>query len=230
MADPVDVLICGSGSAGIACALWLTIYNDRYCKSSSQDESGTSAIKGPRPITYRVLESRDGPLQLGQADGVQCRTVEIFESLGLDHYLSREAYWVNEVAFWTTEKSDDGTSKKVRTGETADVRPGLSHQPHVILNQARINKLMLEKIKQLDGTDISYGWEVKNIEADAHVAPDDGKTYPVKVTAENDGNTQVFRAKYALVSLVPFEESLCPMQYLLTPELRLAAITNLTNG
>ncbi|THC90950.1 hypothetical protein EYZ11_009600 [Aspergillus tanneri] len=31
-------------------------------------------------IKYKVLERRDGPMTMGQADGVRCRTVEIFES------------------------------------------------------------------------------------------------------------------------------------------------------
>lgn len=50
-----DVLICGSGSAGLCAALWL------------------ARLKVP----YVVLEKRDGPLKIGQADGVQCRTVEV---------------------------------------------------------------------------------------------------------------------------------------------------------
>jgi len=158
----VDVLICGSGSAGLACALWLAVYNDRHCKQPIQ------------PITYCLLEARDGPLQVGQADGVQCRTVEIFESFGLDHILKNEGYWVNEVSFWATtraQKSLDGQvnghdndfgNMLVRTGRTPDVQPGLSHQPHLILNQARMNGLMLEKIASLKGRDVDYGWKVTN--------------------------------------------------------------------
>ena len=56
MISYVDVLICGSGSAGIAAALWLA-------------RSGVQSFK--------VLERRDGPMKIGQADGVQCRTVEV---------------------------------------------------------------------------------------------------------------------------------------------------------
>jgi hypothetical protein len=38
----------------------------------------------------------DGPLRVGQADGVACRTVEMFHAFGLSGKLIREAYWVNE--------------------------------------------------------------------------------------------------------------------------------------
>ena len=60
-----DVLISGSGSAGLCAALWL------------------ARLKVP----YIVLEKRDGPLKIGQADGVQCRTVEVSPETHLEHHL-----------------------------------------------------------------------------------------------------------------------------------------------
>jgi len=170
--EKVDVLICGSGSAGLSAATWLAKYGVR-CK---------------------VLERRDGPMKMGQADGVQCRTVEIFESFGVGEELLREAYHVLEVNFW----ADDGTGIK-RTGRTADTQPGLSHQPHVILNQARINGLLLKLMEKHNNQHIDYGYNVTNIEVDSASA-EDHDAYPVKVTAEKDGKTEVFTAKYALVS------------------------------
>lgn len=137
-------------------------------------------------------------MKMGQADGVQCRTVEIFESFGVGEELLREAYHVLEVNFW----ADDGTGIK-RTGRTADTQPGLSHQPHVILNQARINGLLLELMKKTNDQQIDYGYNVTNVEVDSATA-DDLNAYPVKVTAEKDGKTEVFAAKYALVSCFHF--------------------------
>jgi phenol 2-monooxygenase len=171
--EKVDVLICGSGSAGLSAATWLAKYGVR-CK---------------------VLERRDGPMKMGQADGVQCRTVEIFESFGVGEELLREAYHVLEVNFW----ADDGTGIK-RTGRTADTPPGLSHQPHVILNQARINGLLIGLMEKYNGQKIDYGYNVTNVEVDS-TASGDHNAYPVKVTAERDGKTEVFAAKYALVSI-----------------------------
>ncbi|CAG7954617.1 unnamed protein product [Penicillium olsonii] len=168
--EQVDVLICGSGSAGLCAATWLAKYGVR-CK---------------------VLERRDGPMKMGQADGVQCRTVEIFESFGVGEELLREAYHVLEVNFW----AEDSTGIK-RTGRTADTQPGLSHQPHVILNQARINGLLLDLMKKINDQQIDYGYNVTNVEVDSTSASDPN-AYPVKVTAEKDGKTEVFAAKYAL--------------------------------
>lgn len=177
MVEKVDVLICGSGSAGLCAATWLARCGIR-CK---------------------VLERRDGPMTMGQADGVQCRTVEIFESFGIGEELLRESYHVLEVVFWAA----DGSGDIKRTGRTADTQPGLSHQPHVILNQARINGLFIESMQRFNGQIIDYGFDIKNVEVDSSLV-NDPKSYPVKVTAEKEGRTEIFEAKYALVCLTHF--------------------------
>lgn len=174
-----DVLICGSGSAGLTAALWLAKYD----------------------IAFRVLERRDGPLVKGQADGVQCRTVEIFESFGLSDQLLRESYHVLELAFWSpgqhTELSN-GEKGGIKWSHYApDTEPGLSHQPHVILNQARINEMITKEMLKCGGAEIDYGYNVKSVHVDSNTARDPD-SYPVTVTAVKNGVEQVFRAKYAL--------------------------------
>src|SRR5580698_1369839 len=74
-----DVLIIGCGPAGLVLAAQLANF------------PGIHTV---------VVDRRDGPLEVGQADGVACRTVEIFETFGLADRLVAEAYWVNEVCFW----------------------------------------------------------------------------------------------------------------------------------
>lgn len=177
----VDVVICGSGSAGICAATWLAQYG----------------------INCKVLERRDGPMEIGQADGVQCRTVEIFESFGISEELLRESYHVLEVAFWADHEGP-GTIR--RMGRTADTQPGLSHQPHVILNQARINKLLIDKMHALNGQEIDYGYNVRDVQVDSRLSGNP-EAYPVKVMADKNGVTETFEAKYVMVgfisSLVP---------------------------
>lgn len=179
-----DVLICGSGSAGLTAALWLATYG----------------------ASFRVLERRDGPLVTGQADGVQCRTVEIFESFGLSDRLLRESYHVLELAFWAADQDvrlQNGDEAGERGGIkrshfAADTEPGLSHMPHVILNQARINEMLTEEMLRRGGPEVDYGYEVVNIKVDADRA-DDPDAYPVTVVARKNGVEEVFEAKYALV-------------------------------
>lgn len=173
MAERVDVLICGSGSAGLCAAVWLA-----RCG-----------------INFKILERRPGPLKNGQADGVQCRTVEIFESFGLSEDLLKEAYHVLEVAFWAADAGDNIR----RTNLAADTQPGLSHQPHVILNQARINGFMIQETERASGkTNIEYGVDVKSVELDSS-ASEEPNAYCVTTEAVCDGTERVFQSRYVLV-------------------------------
>src|SRR3954452_16624148 len=123
----VDVLIVGCGPVGLVLAAQMASFPD---------------------IRTAVIDRRDGPLQVGQADGVACRTVEMFETFGLGSRLVDEAYWVNEVTFWRP-----GTAGIVRTGRVRDTEEGLSEFPHVIVNQAR----MLEFLRSASGIEPLYG-------------------------------------------------------------------------
>lgn len=173
--ENVDVIICGSGSAGLCAATWLA----------------------KRGLTCKILESREGPLQVGQADGVQCRTVEIFQSFGISEELLRESYHVLETTFWSNPAA--GSDGIVRTGRTADTRKGLSHQPHVIHNQARVHGLLLEAMQSFNAQDVSYGFTVTRVEVDESAAKDPN-AYCVAVFADHNGAEVQFNAKYVLVS------------------------------
>ncbi|MFT4307539.1 MAG: FAD-dependent monooxygenase [Microbacterium sp.] len=117
----IDVLIVGTGPAGTVLAAQLAGFPD---------------------IRTHIVERRTAPLQLGHADGVACRTVEMFQAFGLADALVREAYWVNEVRFWGP--SPDDRSRIERTGWVQDTPEGLSEFPHVIVNQARMQQYLLE--------------------------------------------------------------------------------------
>src|SRR5438105_5902816 len=150
----VDVLIVGSGPAGTVLAAQLSPF---------------PAIK------TRLVERRNGPLQLGQADGVACRTVEMFQAFGMGAKLIREAYWVNETAFW--RPSPDDRSRIVRTGRVQDTEDGLSEFPHVIVNQARMQDYLLEYMrKSPTRMEPDYGVEFLRLEVDAEGA------HPVRAT------------------------------------------------
>lgn len=174
MAHEADVVICGSGSAGVCAGAWLARYGIR-CK---------------------ILDRRSGPMEVGQADGVQCRTVEVFDSFGIAEELLRESYHVLEVAFWAS----DGQGGIVRTSTTADTQPGLSHFPHVILNQARVNGLLLEYMSRTNGQEVDYNYEVKSVHVDSDTVTDP-EAFPVTVVTEKNGAQETFKAKYVLVSM-----------------------------
>lgn len=166
----VDVLIVGTGPAGAVLAAQLAAFPD---------------------IDTRIIERRGGPLEVGQADGVACRTVEMFESFGLADALLREAYWVNEVRFWGPSHSD--RSKIVRTGWVEDTPAGLSEFPHVIVNQARMQHYLLENAA-LSASKLApdYGVEFLGL------STGDGE-YPVSVDLRDATGAQItVRAKYVV--------------------------------
>ena len=121
--DIVDVLIIGCGPAGLTLAAQLSIFPE---------------------ISVKIIDRKPGPLELGQADGIACRSIEMFEAFGFSEKVLKEGYWVNEVAFWRPH--DDGTGL-YRADRIQDVEDDLSEMPHIILNQARVHDFYLEVMR-----------------------------------------------------------------------------------
>jgi phenol 2-monooxygenase (NADPH) len=117
----VDVLIVGCGPAGLTLAAQLAAFPE---------------------IKTRIVEQKPGPLQIGQADGIACRSMEMFQAFGFRERVEREAYWVNETTFWKPNAARLGEIE--RSGVIQDVEDGIAPYPHVIINQARVHQFLLE--------------------------------------------------------------------------------------
>jgi phenol 2-monooxygenase len=176
--EEVDVLIIGCGPAGLVLAAQMAAFPE---------------------IRTAVIDRREGPLEVGQADGVACRTVEMFEAFGLAGRLVDEGYWVNEVAFWQPDP-DDRTRIR-RTGRVQDVEEGLSEMPHVIVNQARMLTYLLEHMERSASRSTPhYGLQASDVRIDT----DGSSEYPVTVTVqhvsggEETGQTSTIRARYVV--------------------------------
>ncbi|MEP7061873.1 MAG: FAD-binding monooxygenase [Betaproteobacteria bacterium] len=168
----VDVLVVGSGPAGALLAAQLSTFPG---------------------ICTRLIERRAGPLELGQADGIACRTVEMFEAFGMGTRLIREAYWVNETVFWRPSSED--RSRIVRTGRIQDTEDDLSEFPHVIVNQARLQQYLLEYMRRSSSRlRPDYGVEFMRL----RVEPDGEHPVVATVRVAGDGAEHVIRARYVV--------------------------------
>ena len=179
--EEVDVLIVGCGPAGLTLAAQLSAFPDiRTC----------------------IVEQKFGPLQLGQADGIACRTMEMFEAFGFSERVMKEACWINETTFW---KPDENKREHIaRSGRVQDVEDGLSEFPHVVLNQARVHDFYLDVMrKSAARLEPYYARRLTALEIDDSAPGDNADPYQVTARLErldpaHEGQTETVRARYVV--------------------------------
>ena len=171
----VDVLIVGCGPAGLTLAAQLSAFAD---------------------IKTCIVEQKPGPLLRGQADGIACRTMEMFHALGFSERVLKEACWINETTFWKPD--DKAPGNVVRSGWVQDVEDGLSEFPHVVLNQARVHDFYLDVMRRSAAKlEPHYGRRV------VAVTPAAGHAQRATVTLErvdpgHEGATETVQARYVV--------------------------------
>jgi phenol 2-monooxygenase len=172
--ETVDVLIAGAGPAGLCLAAQLA--------------------QAPQ-IRTMVVEPKPGPMEKGQADGISVRTMEMFQAFGFAEKVLRESVWINETTFWSPGEG----GRLERVARVDDVPAGTSEMPHVLINQARVHDMFLDRMRHAP-TRLApdYGLKVLDLRVDpgAH-------DHPVHVTLahtapEREGETVQLRANYVI--------------------------------
>lgn len=171
-ADEVDVLIVGCGPAGLTLAAQLAVFPS---------------------IRTMITDRKPGPLDIGQADGIACRSVEMFQAFGFAEKVLKESYHVNEVAFWRPGEGGQGLTRADRID---DVEADLSEMPHVILSQARVHDFYLEAMRHAPTRlEPRYNRELISL---SHT---DDPHHPVTAKfrcPEDEGRTQTVRCRYVV--------------------------------
>ena len=171
--DEMDVLIVGSGPAGMLLAAQLSQFPS---------------------VSTRIIERRDGRLVLGQADGIQPRSVETFQAFGFAERIVAEAFNIAYMNFWTPDPANP--KNIIRTARTEDYAFKISEFPHLIVNQARVLDYFAEAAAHGPGRIIpDYGVEFVGL-----TVHDEGE-YPVEVrvryvAGSRAGEERTVRAKY----------------------------------
>ncbi|GAA1646722.1 FAD-dependent monooxygenase [Microbacterium flavum] len=177
--DEVDVLIVGSGPAGMLLAAQLSRYPE---------------------VTTRIIERREGRLALGQADGIQPRSVETFQAFGFAERIVAEAYNIGWMNFWGPDPEDP--ARIVRRSRTADYAFDISEFPHLIVNQARVLDYFAEAAADGPGRIVpDYGVEFLGLD----VPEDEAAPVEVRVRASTGSGTgpggsgeRTVRARYVV--------------------------------
>ncbi|GAA5948023.1 hypothetical protein JCM10213_007025 [Rhodosporidiobolus nylandii] len=172
----VDVLVIGAGPAGCMAATTLSRFSSRG-------------------LSVRVLDKRSAKLDNGQADGLNSRTLEIFESLGFVESIEKEGSRMSEINFWNPCPE---TGRLVRTGKIPDTIPGLSRFQQTILHQGRIEAhLLADAAKHSNGSIVPERCMLPESLSIDESLVDDVDAYPITVTvrhlSEEEANPDAYK-------------------------------------
>ena len=157
-----DVLICGAGAAGLTLAIDLA----------------------RRGVSLRIIEKMDGPFPGSRGKGIQPRSQEIFEDLGIiDRIAAAGGIYPPERQYLS-----DGSFTESSVMERRDPTPAEPYQSPLLVPQFLTEAVMRERLAEL-GHQPQFGCELRAFEQD-----NDGVT----VRMENRGQEQVIRVRYLI--------------------------------
>ncbi|MGV8996096.1 MAG: FAD-dependent oxidoreductase [Parvibaculaceae bacterium] len=160
MKNDVDVLICGAGAAGLMLGIELA----------------------RRGVSFRLIDKLDGPFAGSRGKGIQPRTQEIFEDIGIvDRVVAAGGVYPPQ-----REHKDDGSFTDSNMMESDGATPAEPYHMPLMLPQFLTERNMRECLTEL-GHAPEFGHELLALEQDG-----DGVTARVKT---RDGE-QTIRARY----------------------------------
>ncbi|KAF7916389.1 uncharacterized protein EAE98_010689 [Botrytis deweyae] len=160
----VDVLIIGAGPAGLMAATWMA-----RCG-----------------INARIIDKRGTKIFTGQADGLQCRTLEILDSFGFADRVWKESNHMLEICLW----NPDSEGRLRRSDRIPDTIPGISRFQQVVLHQGRIEQFFLDSLEEHSNIKVERGIFPYTLAFDETKA-EDLNEYPIEVVVQHLTDDQI---------------------------------------
>jgi 2-polyprenyl-6-methoxyphenol hydroxylase-like FAD-dependent oxidoreductase len=158
----VDVLICGAGAAGLTLAIELA----------------------RRGVSFRLLDKLNEPFQGSRGKGLQPRTLEIFEDLGvLDRVVAVGGPYPPQ-----REYREDGTYSDSELVERGLPTPAEPYRQPLLIPQYLTESIMRERLAEL-GHQVGYGCELVGLAQD-----ENGVTARISAQA----NESIIHARYLI--------------------------------
>ncbi|MFM0151994.1 FAD-dependent oxidoreductase [Paraburkholderia sediminicola] len=133
----VDVLICGAGTAGLTLAIELA----------------------RRGVSFRLLDKMDGPFRGSRGKGIQPRTQEVFEDIGIiDRVVAAGGMYPPQ-----REYREDGSYTESDVVEQASATPAEPYRLPLLVPQFLTESVMRERLAEL-GHRVEYGCELAGVE------------------------------------------------------------------
>jgi 2-polyprenyl-6-methoxyphenol hydroxylase-like FAD-dependent oxidoreductase len=172
-----DVLICGSGAAGLTLAVDLA----------------------RRGVSFCLIEKMDVPFRGSRGKGIQPRSQEIFEDLGvLDRMVAEGGMYPPQRQYQA-----DGSYLDSKVVEFEAPTPGEPYRNPLLVPQFRTESVMRERLAEL-GSSPRFGWELRSFEQDdsgvtARVSEHAGvRTLRVRYLIGTDGGRSFVRHALAV--------------------------------
>jgi len=155
-----DVLICGAGTAGLTLAIDLA----------------------RRGVSFRLIEKGATPFAGSRGKGIQPRTQEVFEDLGiLDKVVARGGNYPRQRLH-----REDGSYVESDLSGPDEASPAEPYQQPLMLPQFLTEQIMRERLNEL-GYQVQFGCELLGFEQDAS---------GVTATLSGPRGPQIVRARY----------------------------------
>ncbi|EAW15299.1 FAD binding domain protein [Aspergillus clavatus NRRL 1] len=171
----IDVLIIGAGPSGLSAALWLAQLG----------------------INFRIVDKRSDQPRIGQADGLNPKTMEIFESWDIHGDVTKLWEPATHETLWYRGQDE----KLRRTDRYPSQPPPGVRWTHGTLQQGRVEEIMKKRIVKLCGENVEYHTSLGGLSIDT-AALDTPGAYPCTVVLqkqqEEGTSTESIQAKYVI--------------------------------